>query len=127
MESKMSRQNYMVLFIVVLSFYTSANFGQENKYPTQSIEPFYGLDYTSAERDSLIGNLKDYQKAFELLHQYKLNNSVPMSLIFDPLPGGFQIEINQKPIDWGLPKEVTIPANREDLAFYPVYKLAVLI
>jgi len=127
MESKMSRQNYMVLFIVALSFYTSVNFGQENKYPTQSIEPIYGLDYTSAERDSLIGNLKDYQKAFELLHQYKLDNSVPMSLIFDPLPGGFQIEANQKPIDWGLPKEVTIPTNREDLAFYPVYKLAVLI
>jgi len=50
-----------------------------------------------------------------------------MSLVFDPLPGDFQIDTNQKTIDWGLPKEVSIPAHREDLAFYPVYKLAVLI
>ena len=127
MRSKMSRQNYMVLFIVVLSFYTSAIFSQENKYPTESIESFYGLNYSSAERDSLLNNLKDYQKAFEELHKYKLNNAVPMSLIFDPLPTGFQIEITQKTIDWGLPANVAVPANREELAFYPVYKLAVLI
>ncbi|HEY5825507.1 MAG TPA: amidase [Cyclobacteriaceae bacterium] len=127
MKPKMSQQNYIVLSIITLCCCAGFTTAQENKFPTQPIEPFYGLDYTSAERDSLIGNLKDYQKAFELLHQYKLDNSVPMSLIFDPLPGGFQIETNQKPIDWGLPNEVTIPSNHEDLAFYPVYKLAVLI
>jgi Asp-tRNA(Asn)/Glu-tRNA(Gln) amidotransferase A subunit family amidase len=119
--------NYTVLFILVLSFYTNIHYAQENKYPTQSIEPFYGLNYTSAERDSLLNNLKDYHKAFEALHQFKLNNSVSMSLIFDPLPIGFQIETVQKQIDWGLPKKIIIPTNKEELAFYPVYKLAVLL
>jgi len=123
----MRQQNYIVLFTLTLCYSIGFVNAQENKYPTQTIEPFYGLDYTPAERDSLIGNLKDYQKAFELLHQYKLDNSVPMSLIFDPLPTGFQIETTQKSIDWGLPKEVQLPSNREELAFYPVYKLAVLI
>ena len=120
-------QNYKVLAIVVLCFYTSALFGQQNNFPTQSIEPFYGLNYTQAERDSLLDNLKEYQKAFESLHQYKLNNAMPMSLVFNPLPSGLQVETTQKTIDWGLPKEVTLPANREELAFYPIHKLAVLI
>jgi len=120
------RQNYKVLTTIVLCFYTSVLLSQDS-YPTQSIEPFYGLNYTQAERDSLLSNLKDYQKAFEALHQYKLNNAVPMSLVFNPLPSGFQPESEQKPVDWGFPKEVLLPANREELAFYPVHKLAVLI
>ncbi len=120
-------QKYKVLSIVVLCFYTGISIAQEEKYPTQSIEPFYGLNYTPAERDSLLNNLKEYQKAFESLHQYKLDNAVPMSLVFNPLPAGFQPETIQRTIDWGLPKEVTLPANREELAFYPVHKLAVLI
>jgi Asp-tRNA(Asn)/Glu-tRNA(Gln) amidotransferase A subunit family amidase len=120
------QRNYKVLIILVLSFYIRVNYAQD-KYPTQTIEPFYGLNFTNAERDSLLGNLKDYQKHIDALHQYKLNNAVPMSLLFDPLPAGFQIETIQKPVDWGLPKEVSMPFNREELAFYPVYKLAVLI
>jgi hypothetical protein len=123
---KLGQRNYAVLFTIILCYSISSR-AQDNKYPTQSIEPFYGLSYTANERDSLINNLNDYQKAFDLLHQYKLNNSMPMSLVFDPLPMGFQLETNQKIIDWGLPKEVAMPANREELAFYPVYKLAVLI
>src|SRR5258708_38107011 len=84
--------------------------------PTSDIESFYGLSFSPAERDSLLNNLKDYQKAFETLHTYKLANAVPMSLIFDPLPTGFQLETQQKTIDWGLPKEVTMPSTHEDLA-----------
>ncbi len=127
MRLKKSCQKYAVLLILSLSFYTSVIHAQENKYPTETIEPLYGLNYTAPERDSLLNNLKDYQKAFEALHQYKLNNAVPMSLIFDPLPVGFQVETNQKTIDWGLSANVTLPVNREELAFYPVHKLAVLI
>lgn len=50
-----------------------------------------------------------------------------MSLVFDPIPVGMPLDGVQKPIDWGLPKNVVMPANKEDLAFYPVYKLSVLI
>jgi Asp-tRNA(Asn)/Glu-tRNA(Gln) amidotransferase A subunit family amidase len=100
---------------------------QEKTYPTKSIEPIYGLSLTDAERDSMVTNLNSLQKDLEALHQYKLSNSVPMSLIFDPVPVGFTVEQVQKPIDWGLLKDVKLPANRNELAFYPVHKLAVLI
>src|SRR5258708_9677293 len=104
-----------------------SSFSQQNKYPTVEIESYYDLNFTRAERDSLFSGLQDYQKSIQAIHQYKLDNAVPMSLIFDPVPTGFQVETLQHPIDWGLPKEIKVPANKNDLAFYTVYKLAMLI
>jgi Asp-tRNA(Asn)/Glu-tRNA(Gln) amidotransferase A subunit family amidase len=111
-------------FCVLIAFPAAT---QDKTFPTASIEPFYDLAYTEAERDSLLSNLRNFQKEFEALHQYKLSNAVPMSLVFDPVPVGFEFESTQKPIDWKYPADVKVPENREDLAFYPVYKLAPLL
>lgn len=113
--------------MLLLSLLISVTVAAQDKYPTKSIEPLYGISLTDAERDSLLSNLQNFQKEYEALHQVKLANSVPMSLVFDPLPMGFVVETAGKPVDWGLPKDVALPANREELAFYPVHKLAVLI
>lgn len=117
---------YKVSFILVLCFPVFTTHAQK-KSPTADIEPYYDINFTAAERDSLFRGLEDYQKAFQAIHKFKLNNSTPMSVVFDPIPVGMTIETAQKPIDWGLPKDVSVPTNREELAFYPVYKLAVLI
>ncbi len=117
---------YKVYFILIFILTIQLSIAQE-KYPTTQIETFYDLNFTQAERDSLLSGLQNYQKSFEAIHQFKLNNNIPMSLVFDPIPVGMQLETQQKPIDWGLPKEVSLPSNKEELAFYPVYKLAVLI
>lgn len=117
---------YAVYFILAACLSIQSGFGQK-KSPTAEIEPYYDLAFTQAERDSLLRGLEDYQKSFQAIHQFKLANSTGMSLVFDPMPTGMQIETVQKPIDWGLPKDVPLPVNKEDLAFYPVYKLAVLL
>jgi len=113
----------LLVFLLMASITVAA----QEKYPTKTIEPLYGISLTDAERDSLLSNIEGFQKEYEALHKYKLPNSVPMSLVFDPLPIGFQMETTNTPVDWGLPKDVALPANKEELAFYPVYKLAVLI
>lgn len=95
--------------------------------PTREIEPFYDLSFTPAERDSLFQNLKDYQSMLQSLHANTPSNSIPMSLVFDPVPAGFVPQTEQRQIDWGLPKDVLLPANPSEIAFLPVYKLAVLI
>ena len=124
----MTRASYKVYGIVaILLGLTPVVFGQQGKYPTADIEPYYDVTFTKAERDSFFSGLQDYQKAIQAIHQYKLDNRVGMSLIFDPLPPGFQLEITQRPIDWGLSKKIILPENRNELAFYPVYKLAALI
>lgn len=105
------------------SLYCGEYLIRQKKYPTKDIEPYYDVNFTQAERDSLFKGLEDYQKSFQAIHQYTLSNNTPMSLVFDPIPMGMQPDVSQKPIDWGLPKNVAVPANRDELAFYPVYKL----
>jgi Asp-tRNA(Asn)/Glu-tRNA(Gln) amidotransferase A subunit family amidase len=114
----------ITLFILLLVSITIAN-AQDN-YPTKSIEPYYDIELTKAERDSLKENIENFKHAYQDLHSYKMQNSVGMSLVFDPKPEGFKMPVAEKP-EWNLPKEVKLPANREELAFYPVYKLAVLL
>lgn len=126
MKKRIGVSIYKVYLIVALCAISNYAFAQK-KYPTAEIESYYDLNFTQAERDSLFRGLEDYQKSFQAIHQYKLSNSTPMSLVFDPIPVGLSLDVVQKPIDWGLPKSVDVPANKEALAFYPVYKLAVLI
>ncbi len=114
-----------VLYVSLLCI--SSFMHAQNKFPTEDIEPYYDLSFTKTERDSLLSNLQDYQKSFQDIHRYKLKNSVGMSLVFDPIPAAFTIETHQKDIDWGLATEVKMPENINDIAFYPVYKLAVLL
>lgn len=111
-----------------ITFCLSINFlFAQPAHPTKDIESIYDLLFTQAERDSMAQGLKNNQRSIEALHQYPLANSTPMSLWFNPLPSGFVKETVQKPIDWGLPKNVALSASKEELAFYPVYKLATLI
>jgi Asp-tRNA(Asn)/Glu-tRNA(Gln) amidotransferase A subunit family amidase len=126
MFSKNLKSIYKLFIILIFLVTATLSFSQQ-KYPTTDIEPFFDLSFTPAERDSLLSGLVDYQKSIAAIHQYQLDNNVPMSLLFNPLPQGFKIETEQKAIDWGLPKDVVIPSNKEALAFYPVYKLAALI
>lgn len=114
-------------FLVLLVSYTIA-FSQE-KYPTKSIEPYYDLELTDAERDSLQSNIEGFQKEYKALHGHRMDNSVGMSLKFDPIPAGFKWPHVDKYFEWApaSPRDVQVPANKEALAFYPVYKLATLI
>lgn len=112
------------LFVLLMAVITVA--AAQDKHPTKSIEPYYDISLTDAERDSLQSNIEGFQKAYKDLHAYKMDNSVGMSLVFDPRPAGFQK--NEKlAAAFTLPKNVQMPSNKEELVFYPVHKLAVLI
>lgn len=117
----------LCLFVIAFFWLNLTGFAQSTAFPTREIEPYYDLNFTNSERDSLFKNLQDFQKMYEALHKVQLNNAVPMSMVFDPTPTGFTLDTKQLPIDWGLPKDVRLPENPTDLAFYPVYKLAVLL
>lgn len=104
---------------------TQSNNSTEN--PTASIEPYYDLQFSDIERDSMLSNLEEKKSTYKKIHDFKLDNDVSMSLQFNPYPLEFKIDENQLPIDWGLPGNVQLPSTKEEIAFLPVYKLAVLI
>lgn len=119
---------YKLYFILVFVALTACiKKGPEAESPTRSIEPFYDLALTQPERDSLLDGLTEDKKAYEEIHRVNIENNIPMALFFDPLPQGYQINERQERIEWKLPQGVELPASREELAFYPVFKLASLI
>lgn len=100
---------------------------QEATYPTQSIEPYYDLQFTQAERDSLQENLEENLAEYKAIHGFALNNRDGMSLLFNPYPPGFKSDSVQRSIVWGLPRKVSHPTEENEIAFLPVYKLASLV
>ncbi len=61
------------------------------------------------------------------MHQIELDNSVPMSLWQSPVLPGMKFNSKQDPILWNIPADISLPKNRNELAFYSVLQLASLI
>jgi Asp-tRNA(Asn)/Glu-tRNA(Gln) amidotransferase A subunit family amidase len=112
---------------VALGFTLGKKAGEITPLSIEGASELFGLSFSPAEKDSMIGNLKNQLGNFETLRKTKLGNSIPPSLVFNPLPIGFQPQQTQKSMDWGLPKSVSLPDKDSDIAYMPVHELAVLI
>jgi Asp-tRNA(Asn)/Glu-tRNA(Gln) amidotransferase A subunit family amidase len=86
----------------------------------------YDLDFTEAEADSMLDNVKDYTENYKALHKTLPTNDIPYPFAFDPLPHGEMIPTKQEKIIWDIPT-VQMPANKNELAFYSITQLASLI
>ncbi|MFC3880036.1 amidase [Algoriphagus namhaensis] len=86
-----------------------------------------GLEFSPAEKDSMISRLNTQRSNLAELRQTPLQNSVSPALLFNPLPKGFEPDQNQKEINWGLSQNVSLPEREADIAYMPVHDLAVLI
>jgi Asp-tRNA(Asn)/Glu-tRNA(Gln) amidotransferase A subunit family amidase len=90
-------------------------------------EKIIGLEFTSAEADSMLAELNDNRKNFEDNRKIELKNEVSPALIFNPLPVGFEFEKGAssfKPSDL---QNIKMPIDKNELAFYSVRQLAELI
>ncbi|MBC7949237.1 MAG: amidase [Chitinophagaceae bacterium] len=92
----------------------------------RSAARLYDLEFTESEADSLLGNVRFSANLYKGMHQTLPANSIPYPFSFNPLPTGNKIPTLQKKINWALPI-TTMPANRNDLAFYSIPQLAYLI
>jgi Asp-tRNA(Asn)/Glu-tRNA(Gln) amidotransferase A subunit family amidase len=90
-------------------------------------ERVIGLLFTTAERDSLFDAVKSNRQDYEKMRQYKLDNSIPLSTWQNPVLPGMQFSMKQNPVKWNIPKNLDVPANKNELAFYNILQLASLI
>ncbi|HSH50910.1 MAG TPA: amidase, partial [Bacteroidales bacterium] len=65
--------------------------------------------------------------SYQKMRTMDIDNKIAPRLYFDPRPRQFNIPVEQEKIQWQLPENVELPENMEELAFYPVSKLAALI
>ncbi len=115
-------------FICSLSFFASAQKPDTiSKEDIRIAAKLIGLDFTEPERDSMLRDVRDNYTEYVRMHSLPLNNNVPMSLWQSPVLPGMQFETKQLPVTWKIPSNVTMPANKADLAFYNILQLASLI
>jgi Asp-tRNA(Asn)/Glu-tRNA(Gln) amidotransferase A subunit family amidase len=120
-------------FIACIIIYTALLHsvkGQERKITKENIssaEIILGLEFTDAERDSMINNLTGNLRRYNELHKINLTNSIPPAVLFNPIPINFKINKTQKPIKFSDYSYIKLPINKDDLAFYSIGELAQLI
>ena len=86
-----------------------------------------GLSFSDAESDSMITELEDLRKSTLAIRKVALDNSVAPALNFNPIPVGYQFPDQASGFKLGPLNKISLPANRDELAFYSVRELADLI
>jgi len=113
--------------LLCIGFIAGKKAGEISPAMISGAETLIGLEFSPAEKDSMIQNLTNHRNSFERMREQKLENSTAPALYFNPLPHGFVPDQVQKAYDWGLPKEVALPVKDNDIAFLPVSDLSILI
>jgi len=90
-------------------------------------EKIFDLQFTPVKRDSIMSGLSDHLHLFQYMHQLDLPNDLAMSLSFDPVLPGIHFSKVQNPLSWDIPTGVSLPADRNELAFYSIPQLASLL
>ena len=127
----MKTKIFSLIVVLVLGFF--AGVWVQEKWPkitgkmVAAAETLMGLEFTPAERDSLIPNLEDFRRAYQRIRAVPLSNDVPPALQFNPVPRGFTIPREQRPIQWSDPGDVRLPERLEEVAFYSIGELAALV
>lgn len=119
------------LFLFVLIVSAASSFAQQtdtiSRSDIKTSAKLFSIQFTEAEVDSMYMIIRQRNIQYNRRYNLKLENSVPMSLWQSPVLPGMQFETVQKPVKWELPKNVSVPNNKSDLAFYSVLQLAALI
>lgn len=112
------------IFLSACNSYKHSNFSKKDVKKAQKV---IGLDFSKTDIDTMYRYLGRNADGYDSLRNYTLTNEVFPALLFDPHPTDFVIPKEQKTIDWQLSTTVTLPTKKEDLAYYSVGQLAILI
>ena len=86
-----------------------------------------GLEMTETEIDSMLPGLEEQRASYASIREKDIPNELAPALQFNPLPQGFKVNTQQEALYFDIPKDISLPDNLEDLAFYSVTQLAALI
>ncbi len=126
----------LLLFFIVIHACKHDSTSKSDETETSTVLPdtvileaenHMGLQFDQKERAQMSGGLAYYTQLYNEIRSCPLDNSIPPSIQFNPIPIGATFPQKQELIEWGLPENVSLPENREDLAFYSVAELAQLI
>jgi hypothetical protein len=82
----------------------------------EQAEKLFALEFTPAQRDSMLSTLTDQKNYYDTMRTVTLLNSDAPSMLFDPIPPGFQWNRKQSPVRWSAAEKVVRPKDLEDAA-----------
>lgn len=121
------KKRSLLAFAVLAGFCSAAQSHKDSLRFLQQAATLFDLNFTEAEADSLQGNVLFYKSIYSRMHNELPRNDIAFPFAFNPAPYGFAVPVKQEKIVWNLPANTTLPADRNDLAFYSVAQLASLI
>jgi Asp-tRNA(Asn)/Glu-tRNA(Gln) amidotransferase A subunit family amidase len=129
---QLRRKTYLplLLFIIITFGFISATIILDKTISKESViqaENIIGLNFNDTKRDSLIESINAHLKNYNNIRESFLSNDIGTSLLFNPIPPGFQLNSKQNPIDFGRYDNLNLPLNKESLAWYSIGELAELI
>lgn len=86
-----------------------------------------GIEFSDEHNEMMVRSLEMNRNAYEAIQAFELKNEIAPALVFDHLPAGYQPPALQGRIQWDIPVDVELPADRNELAFYSIPELASLI
>jgi Asp-tRNA(Asn)/Glu-tRNA(Gln) amidotransferase A subunit family amidase len=116
-------------FVLYLFFLFNNCFAQDTitVKDIRSAEKIISLHFTEAKEDSLLGSVQSKARVYDRMHRFNLDNSIPMTMAQNPLLPYMNLNKKQLPVKFNLPEGVSLPANKNELAFYSIPQLASLI
>ena len=93
----------------------------------KAAERIAGLEFTDEQRDELLAGVNQHLARYVRMREIPLPNSVPTSLRFSPVVSGMKFDMVKRPLKMSKRPYIKRPENLEDIAFWPVTRLAQLI
>lgn len=117
------------IFLAICMMYLLSVSAQESVSTSQisTVEKMVGLSFSQQKRDSMVSVLSDKLKTYTYIHSNSLDNSAPFPLWFNPVLPNISVPGKQLPVEFKIPDNVSLPKDRNQLAFYNISQLASLI
>ena len=121
---------YPLLGLISLASLTISCKSEEHTFRKKDIkssEKLIGLDFSKENIQSMHGYLERNKRGYDSLRAYEVSNETFPAVTFDPHPLGFQLPEAGLAPSFEIPEGIKLPENLQELAFYPIPKLASLL
>ena len=116
----------ITLLLFISLSYVSVFAQSITKENIENTENIIGLQFTDAERDSMLAYLEEQKGNYDKIRNVELNNSVMPSVLFNPIPPSFIFPQTEE-VKFSDYSKTKLPANINELAFFTIGQLAELV
>jgi Asp-tRNA(Asn)/Glu-tRNA(Gln) amidotransferase A subunit family amidase len=130
LKSKSTFTIALILLLTCSAFFAGFRMAQKANIQKEHViaaQTMLDLNYDAKEIEMMLPGLNRSLSGVKELHEFEIGNETPPALWFNPLVADKVLNVVQTEIQWDLPTNVSLPDNMNELAFYTVAELSVLI